>query len=194
MLVSILGSLFAGSATGLLGVLFQRFFDFLHEREVLKQKQADQLFELEKRKIDIQITTAEWNGRVKVAATEADAAKDVAESGAFAASQFKEPDRYAQGEAPKNWLGTSGWFLLVLLDVLRGSVRPGLTLYLAWITTAIYNEAKIVVDAHGLMLTPEQALELLNNIVATILYLFTTCVLWYFGTRNRQKPPVLKRG
>ena len=67
MLVSILGSLFAGGATGLLGVLFQRFFDWMHEKEVLKQKQADQEFELAKRKLDIEITTAEWNGRVKVA-------------------------------------------------------------------------------------------------------------------------------
>lgn len=190
MLLSVLGSLFAGGATGLLGVIFQRAFDWLHEREVLRQKQADQAFELEKRRIDVQVTQAEWAGRTRVAETEAGAAKDVAESNAFAASLVKEPERYSEAGMVthgQNWL-------LVLLDILRGSVRPGLTLYLAWITTRIYDEAKAVLDAHGAALSSDQALTLVNGIVATILYLFTTCVLWYFGTRNRQKPPVLKGG
>jgi hypothetical protein len=33
--------------------------------------------------------------------------------------------------------------------------------------------------------------QLHQQIVFTLLYLFTTCVLWWFGTRNKQKQPQL---
>ncbi len=89
MLLSLLGTalsgIFAGGATGLLGVALQRLFDWLHVKAQMAQQKQQNDFELEKRRIDIQVTQAEWAGRVKVADTEASAAKDVAESNAFAA-------------------------------------------------------------------------------------------------------------
>ena len=183
MLLSIIGSIFAGGATGLLGVVFQRAFDWLHEREVLKQKQADQQFELEKRKIDIQVTQAEWAGRTRVAETEAGAAKDVAESQAFAASLLKEPERYSSADRltpGQNWL-------LVILDFLRGIVRPGLTLYLCALTTYIWWQVRQLISTEDL--DPDAVLEIWKMVVNTILYLTTTCILWWFGVRNKGKQP-----
>ena len=36
---------------------------------------------------------------------------------------------------------------------------------------------------HGLTLTAEQVMHLMVQIIATILYVFTTCALWWFGAR-----------
>lgn len=183
MLLSIIGSIFAGGATGLLGIVFQRAFDWLHEREVLKQKQSDQQFELEKRKIDIQVTQAEWAGRTRVAETEAGAAKDVAESQAFAASLLKEPERYSSADRltpGQNWL-------LVILDLVRGIVRPALTLYLCALTTYVWWQVRHLIDAENL--DPAAVLEIWKMVVNTILYLTTTCILWWFGTRNKGAAP-----
>ncbi len=38
-------------------------------------------------------------------------------------------------------------------------------------------------------LSAEQAIQLIQMVVGTILYLTTTCVLWWFGTRNKGAPP-----
>lgn len=78
---------------------------------------------------------------------------------------------------------------LVALDVLRGVIRPGLTVYLCAITTLVYLEARGILAAAGASLNPTQALAVHDLIVSTILYLTTTTVLWWFGTRNSERPP-----
>jgi len=94
-----------------------------------------------------------------------------------------EPKRYSEGVP----VGKAGGFLLVLLDLFRGVVRPALTVYLCVLTTMIYYQARILIDREDL--DPEQALQIEHLIVGTILYLTTTCVLWWFGTRNKQEQP-----
>lgn len=191
MLLSLLGTaisgIFAGGATGLLGMVLQRLFDWLHVKAQAQQEAQQQAFELEKRRIDVQIASQEWAGRMKVAETEAGAAKDVAESNAFAASMFKEPEHYATGDRPTGFWGALGWFLLVLTDVFRGMVRPALTVYLCALTTYIWWQVRQLLQIEHL--DPVAVLDVWKMVVGTILYLFTTCTLWWFGTRNKQKPP-----
>lgn len=182
-MLSIIGSIFAGGATGLLGMIFQRAFDWLNQREIAKQKKQDQDFELAKKRIDIEVTQAEWSGRVKVAAEEASAAKDVAESNAFSQSLMKEPERYSETKLVtpgQNWL-------LVLLDVLRGSIRPLLTVYLCALTTYIWWQVRQLIQTEDL--ESKDVLEIWRMVVNTILYLTTTCILWWFGTRNKGQQP-----
>jgi hypothetical protein len=107
---------------------------------------------------------------------------EVASQEAFAAS-FKMDTRYSEGAA---YTKGQAWGL-VALDVVRGLVRPGLTVYLCVLTTMIYLQARELIGKEDL--NPDQALALEGQIVNTILYLTTTCVLWWFGTRNKQKPP-----
>ena len=186
MLFSLLGTVFSsilsGGATGIFGVIAQRFADYQNKKLDLAKAAQDQAFELEKRKIDIQISAQEWAGRTKVAEVEGATASDVAASNAFAASLLKEPERYS--DAGKTTPGQN--WVLVLLDVLRGSVRPLLTVYLCILTTLVYYEAKKLVNSQHM--TEAQALELMQTIVGSILYLTTTCVLWWFGTRNKSGP------
>lgn len=122
MLVSLIGtaisSILAGGATGLLGIVIQRFFDALNAKTNLAADKQKLDHEIEMRKLDIQITDREWAGRVQVAVKEGEAAEAVSANQAFASSLFKEPERYATGEAPKNWAGYIGWVLLVCADVI----------------------------------------------------------------------------
>jgi hypothetical protein len=179
------GSIFAGGATGLIGVALQRYADYKKQQADLDLQREQHRHDLEMKQADAEIAKQEWAARTQVARVEGDAKVAVAAEEGFAASFKLEPAKYSEGAA---YTQGQAW-LLVLLDVLRGLVRPGLTVYLCWITTQSYWEAQQLVTKFGAAMTPAQAVDLLQLIVNTILYLTTTCCLWWFGTRNAQQPP-----
>ena len=123
-----------------------------------KNKKLDFEHQKEMAQIQIAIADKEWAGKV-----------DVADSEAFKASLTSEPKLY----------GTK-W-----LDNLRGSIRPLLTLYLCALTTVIYIKASKLL--HADLIIPEMAYDVLVQIINTVLYLWTTVTLWWFGTRNKAK-------
>jgi hypothetical protein len=183
ILGTIFGSIFSGGATGIIGVIAQRFADY-------KNKQLD--MELEKqrfdnavalKKVDAEIMAQEWAARTQVAQVEADAAKDVAASNAFAASYSMEPKQYSNSAkmTPKQQ------WVMVVLDAFRGGVRPLLTIYLCFLTTLVWMQARAVLGAG--QLDTAAAMDVWKMVVGNILYLTTTCVLWWFGTRNKAKQP-----
>jgi hypothetical protein len=187
ILGTIFGSVFSGGATGLIGVALQRYADFKNKQldmQLAKQK-FDQDVAL--KQLDMQVMEKEWAGRVQVAQTEAEATADAAASQAFAASYGMEPKRYSEGVP----VGKVGGFLLILLDLFRGIVRPALTVYLCVLTTYIWLQVHEVMAKEPL--TSGEALKIWQLIVGTILYLTTTCVLWWFGTRNKQQVPSLEK-
>jgi len=184
-MLALLGSVFSGGLTGLLGVGLQRFFDFMKIKQELELKKLEYAQAQEMRKIDAQIMQQEWAARTKVAELEEHSRETVAAEGSFAASFGMEPKQYSE----RAKIGPTAGAWLVGLDVLRGVIRPGLTVYLCAITTAVYLEARGILAAAGASLNPSQALAVHDLIVGTILYLTTTTVLWWFGTRNSQHPP-----
>lgn len=179
ILGTLVGSIFSGGATGIIGVVAQRFADY-------KNKQLDMQLEKQRfdnsvalKKVDAEIMAQEWAAKTQVAQIETAGASDVADAQAFAASFQLEPKRYASEAAMtpgQNWV-------MVLVDALRGFVRPALTLYLCALVTAIYFLSRDKLKAEDL--TAEQALELLKYLIASILYVWTTITLWWFGTRNK---------
>jgi hypothetical protein len=184
----VLGSVVSGGVTGILGVVVQRIADFKNKQLDLKGKELDiqlaeknNAHEREMRKIDAEIVAQEHAARTQIALTEATAKTDVAETKAFASS-FNEPIRYSEKVQPNSG---QGW-MLVILDFIRGTVRPGLTIYLSILTTLVYVKASAQMDR---ALDGIQYFKVLESIIDTIMYLNTTCVLWWFGTRNRGKPP-----
>lgn len=175
----------SGGATGILGVIFQRVFDHWKQKQELDKIKAIHAHELAMKRADAEIMKEEYAQRVKLAQTEGETAREVADSQAFAASFQLEPKRYSEGVKA----GKIGGFLLILADVVRGVVRPGLTIYLAWIATALYWDSQKMLSGSGF--EAKLLVSMHQQIVFTLLYLFTTCVLWWFGTRNRQPQPRL---
>lgn len=176
-ILSLVTSVFGGGITGLVGSITQHVLEFKTKKLELEANRDKFAHEERMVKAEAEVMAQEWAARTKVAEVESAAKIETADAAAFAAS-FNEPARYAEHVTEKQ-----NWFM-VGLDVLRGVVRPGLTLYLCVLTTLLYLKAQRMLP-HDL--APEQALGLVNEIVNTILYLTTTCILWWFGTRNKQK-------
>lgn len=181
-------SILTGGATGLLGVALQRVFDWLKVGQEIKLRQIDHDHEEKMRRVDIEMLNAEWEHRAKVAEIETQGKVDAEEAKAFAKSFASEPQLYSAKVTPTTIQG----YILIFLDLVRGLVRPGLTLYLCIITTMMYLEVMALVKLYGMVMNAETAMSLMDKIISTILYLTTTCVLWWFGTRNKQKPPGAK--
>lgn len=172
-------SVLSGGLTGLIGTGIGAYFTYQSKKldvELQKEKYAN---EIELKKADAAIMAQEWSARTQIAQTTADAQKDAEDSKAFAASLTSEPQRYAEGPltSKQNWL-------MVALDLLRGIIRPLMTLYLAGITTLVYLQAHALI---GTSMPVDQAAALTTRVIDTVLYLTTTAVLWYFGSRAHDK-------
>jgi hypothetical protein len=180
LLGTIVSSILGGGATGLLGVVFQRFFDYKNRQLDIQLQQLKNDHDVKMKEADAAIMAQEWAARTRVAEVETAGASDVAESQAFAASYQLEPQRYSSAR-----LSRGQQWVMVILDFMRGIVRPGLTIYLCALTTMVYVQAKQLLGNEDL--TSAEALEMMKLIIGTILYLTTTVTLWWFGTRNKAK-------
>lgn len=158
-------SVLTGGATGLIGTVISGGMKFFEN----KQKHGHELAIMEM--------------EIKQMGVEAQIAKDVAElemegkdrTAAWAAleASYKEStSRMSTGE--------SAW--LVMVDVVRGLMRPVITLGLLIMIGAIYFT--VAVDLVGPDGTPMTVF-----IINTVLYVGTTAVLWWFGTRNLSPSP-----
>lgn len=183
ILGTIFGSIFSGGATGLIGVVLQRFADYKNKQLDMKLEQQRAENELAKRRVDAEIMAQEWAGRLKVAQEEGATARDVAESNAFGQSLLKEPERYSYAKT----LTPAQQWIMVVLDAARGVVRPFLTIYLCALTTYVWIQVRGLVGTASV--EEDAALEVWKLVVSQILYLTTTVVLWWFGTRNKQDAP-----
>lgn len=163
-ILSGLVSLFGGGLTGLLGSAIGKYYDFKNK------------------KLDIELEKNKFEHEQALASLQYTAAVEIKDSEAFKESISSEPKKYYEGT---EYIPTQRWFALGL-DFVRGLVRPALTVYLCILTTLIYFKA-----AHQLnndVILPGMAFDLTNQIINTILYLTTTAVLWWFGSRGTKAP------
>lgn len=169
-ILSIIGSVVSGGITGLAGTAISRFFDY-------KNKKADREHEVAMLRVEAEVMEQEWVARSAVAKIEGESAIEVEDSRAFRESLSNEPKRYFTGDSKRFGI------IFILLDFIRGSIRPALTIYLCVLTTLIYLQiANLGIDS-------TQTQVILNHIINTILYLTTTVVLWWFGSRQKAPPP-----
>ncbi len=157
-------SLFGGGLTGLLGSAIGKYFDF------------------QSKKLDIQLEQSRFEHEQALAQLQYTATVEVEDSKAFKEAQTNEPKQYYTGT---EYTPTQRWFALGL-DFLRGLVRPVLTGYLCVLTTLIYIKAERLLN--GNIILPGMALDLTTQIIQTILYLTTTCVCFWFGSRGNKAP------
>lgn len=180
---SAIGSVLSGGLTGILGAGIQTFAQ-IKLQDLQNQAQKDKYaHDVEMLKANAEIQAQEWSARTQEAQVVADAQTTVSADAAFSAVATNEPKLYSEGHAATP---AQAWFLF-LLDFFRGIIRPALTTYLCVITTMIYFQAKLLIKAD--LMSATDALSLTSRIIDTILYLTTTCVLFWFGTRNKQNPP-----
>ncbi len=172
--MDLLGLITSGGVTGLFGAALDKTFGYFTKKQELKAQESRQLHEIAMRRADAEIMAQEWAARTKVASVEADAKMDVAASEAFAKS-FNEPQMFSE---------RNGHWSMTLLDFVRGVVRPGLTLYLAAVVTAMYFQAQDALV--GVSVDVAATINFLNKLTDAIIYLASTACLWWFGTRSKK--------
>lgn len=173
MMTEIISSVLSGGLTGLLGAAITKFSEYKTKQLDIEQLKLKHLHEAAMKELDASIMQKEYEARMQIAEVEAQALVESEDSRAFAKSYDMEPERYsnpAKSSIAQNWA-------LVVLDFVRGIVRPGLTIYLCLIVTIMYAKAS------GSAVSEAVAME----IVQTVLYLCTTSILWWFGARGRSK-------
>jgi hypothetical protein len=171
-----LGAIFTGGLTGLLGTALQGVASYFQKKQEHAQK-------VELRRLDMEMMDREWEHRDRAAAREGEIRLQESADGLQGASYGHDSASYSKG------LNISSVFLrgcLVLVDVLRGIVRPALTVLLCWLVWDTRAEVKAVLDASGVAaISPKTALALYHEVVTTILYVATTALVWWFGGRSR---------
>ena len=160
-MLDLLTSILGGGITGLFGTLISAGTEWFGA----KQRHAQ---EVELRRLDLEMIRAEAEAGARTAAIEAEAERDTAAWSALEASYREARARWSRGD--------SGW--LVFVDVVRGLTRPGLTFLFVGLVGAVY---------FTLGGSDMETLDLRPRVIETVLYLATTCVLWWFGARQLAK-------
>lgn len=179
-----------GGATGLLGVLLQRFFDYKKERTQLDLVRLNHENALALRTIELQaqeriaVRTAEAEELIAQAdmhAREAEAAER-----SLQASYEADRATYLSPDAQK----MSGFarVAMAIADFLRGIIRPIGTAYLMIVTTSMFWWTTRLANEFGVKMTADQVLTLQRSMIETISYCAVTSWIWWFGVRSGQPP------
>ena len=185
----ILTSIFTGGGSTILGAVFGKLFHWLEIKEETKRRAQDQAHELASKSMDLKIAQQEGDNAVRLAETEAAGKQGVADAEAFGKSYDLEPPSFAAtvGAPKKGVLHSIGWFMLVILDTLRGAIRPVLTIYLTLTASEMMYRASEVVSKIQPGIHDQIALDTYTMTVSALLEMFKFSVGWYFGTRPGKK-------
>ena len=186
-------SLVTGGASGILGGITGLVGTWVKSRHEVKMFELRSKDRRERQKMQLDSIRLENEGALKIAEVRREEADDTAAGKSLAKSYEMEPKRFSEGlKLRGKWMNNLVATLMFLLDFIRGAMRPGLTMYLAILVTLIYWQTIALLETYAIQPTPDQAFAMWQLLIGTFVYLFTTVVTWWFGDRNRQKPPEIK--
>lgn len=164
------GAVLSGGVTGLLGSGLQVVGQYF-------TKKQDNAHDEKMRELDMKSMTLEAELKLKQAEQEADAARAIAEQHSFDASFGNDKATYATGPV-------TGWMqnVLAVVDAVRGVIRPAITMWMCWQLWRIYTELYTLIGGFK-GYSPVYIFTLMNDVVYTVLYVATTVILWWFGSR-----------
>ncbi|GEA06237.1 hypothetical protein KUL42_09980 [Alteromonas sp. KUL42] len=164
-----------GGATGILGSAVQSYFQF--KTKVLENEQENIRLAH-----DAKMVTIEADANLRIAQQEAAAQAD---NNAFI-MQTASYEHDKRNYMPEN--GAPTWIVAALgiVDVIRGLVRPSLTIYVAVATTIILVEANGLIESvNGI--GADVRLNAAMEIWRMVAYIATTIFFWWFGQRPPKK-------
>lgn len=191
---SALMAILSGGATGLLGIGLQKFFEFLNKKQELElvkvnNAQALALADKETERVKIagatQVAVADRDLAARTEVAHSDQAAREAEADATIREASYKNDRssYLTGAVLRSKSRFVMWSMAIV-DGFRGLIRPALTAYLVWEVRKMRLDMQAMLDKYGQMLPIATVQDLTTQITVTTLYLATTAVVWWFGTRN----------
>lgn len=191
IITAIFSSVVTGGATGLLGVLFQRYFDYKGKQQDLElvrinNEHARLLAQMDvdkaNRAAEATENIAETQADAQVRGAELDAQARADEAAARSYIASIDADRATYLDPKVQSRSKFARAMMTIVDSVRGLIRPLLTVYLVVLVTFMYNWASNLAGTeHGINAADAGAL--VKTIVNTLLYLVTTVVVWWFGVR-----------
>lgn len=190
LLGTLLTGVFSGGATGLLGVLLQRFFDMKKQQNDLELVKLNNQNALEVRRLelDAQAKIAERGAEAQERVADLDTQAREAEAAArdYQASMQADRATYLAPEAQQT--SRLARWLMAFVDFARGIIRPGVTVYVLALETVLMLWVRDLYQRSLVQMTPVETHQLMHDVVGTVSYLAVTCTVWWFGIRPaRQK-------
>lgn len=193
-IVSFLGSGVFGSVVGVFG-------NWLNQRQIKDNKKIDNEHEINMAKIQIDILKAKTDASIKINHAKIQGAIDLQDSKAYTTTIVVANKKSFSDKWIDKMLDIKGWLRyitiplafcimgpLALVDVIKGFMRPTLTLaftigygYLTYMTYDILEQKGFAT------LTSDQAVMYFTLALDTCIMLTTTCVTWWFGDRRAAK-------
>lgn len=193
-IISFLGSGVFGSVLGVAG-------NWLNQRAIRKTELMKNQHEIAMAQVQIDVLNAKTAAAIKVTQAKVQGAVDLQDSKAYAATIVVGNQKSFSDKWIDKMLEVEGWLKyismplafcimgpLALVDIIKGFMRPALTLsftagfgYLTYIAYGILKSKGFDV------LTPDQAVLYFTLAIDTCIMLTTTCVTWWFGDRRAAK-------
>jgi hypothetical protein len=181
-------SALSGGGLGVLGGLVQKLIDMYQSKvqadQEITNKKLDHQHELDMQEQGRMTMKLEAEAKLAVSRVEGDVTKATTDTNAMVAAMQSDKRTYATDESSNKYP-----FLMVLVDFLRGVIRPGLTIYLTIATSVIVAVASY--HLHAEWVAGQVAAAEIKDLVQvsliesikTILFLFEMTVSFWFVTR-----------
>lgn len=170
MLTALLSILTSSGLGGILGVVGS-WLTKREERENLKLKfQHDvKMAEIREReaKLEFDHELALADKEIERAETEGQIQQDILSAEAFKTSLQEQAKTYG----------------IKFVDAIRGLMRPLITVYLLAIGTYLTVKIGMLVGGVEEAFQPEELITMYRDVIAQIMFLVTTAVTWWFGSR-----------
>jgi len=196
-----IGSIISFLGSGVFGSVIGVFGNWLNQRQIRETERIKNQHEIDMAHVQIDILKAKTDASIKINTAKIQGAIDLEDSKAYATTivvanqkSFSDKwiDKMLEMEGRLRYITVPLAFCimgpLAFVDVLKGFMRPSLTLAFAggfgYLTYLSYG----ILQQHGFAtLTPAQAVMYFTLALDTTVMLTTTCVTWWFGDRRAAK-------
>lgn len=176
-------SVLLGGVTGIAGNLVTEAFGIWKVKLEHEQERIRAESRLKEREADLREMEAEHRIKVEEGRIRNEGLQIEADGRAFEASHLSDAASYLAAYTGKLKFVQ---IMLAIVDAMRGVVRPALTGYLAWEVHALRSEVQaVLLQANLMAMSADKALAVYNDAVQMTLFLASTAVTWWFGSRSR---------
>lgn len=191
---TLLTGVLSGGATGLIGIVLQRYYDLQNKKqelEVVKANHANSLAlaQLESAQAsaraaaDQELAETRAESDEKIANRQAEMAETLADYEGLKAALAADKASYLDPSQQGNKFTV---YAFTLVDFFRGLIRPLMTAYLCVLVSIMFFWVRELAQTHGIALSAAQIHELMLQIITTILYVFTTVTMFWYGSRGKK--------
>lgn len=189
-----------GAATGIIGNLVSGIFKYKTQKLEMELAKVENEHDLAMVKAETEAMVMEAKANIAVTKAQVEGAVELKDAETYKESQQLGNKPFFANQWVDNLLKVEGkWKILTypiaslvavlfgFVDFLRGLMRPFLTAYLTGVTTWITWMAWEIMQAQGMSITGQNAIDIFQDVTSIVIYLTVSAVTWWFGDRRMGK-------